>query len=337
MKNATSFIIGLGIGIAALYYTLLHVSFQELGEVFIAVNWYFIFLTAVIMALTYVPRAFRWKLLIFPIKEVNAFKLFSPMMIGFMGNFFPARAGEFLRAYFCSKKIGIPFSGSFATIVIERLCDLIVLYLLFLWILLFRAEIIKPGITFSGLSLETIVISFGTITIILALLIIIFIYLLLKKSDWIEVLANFALKFSPKVWQEKIRQFLKEFALGMQSVKTVGCWLKLMAWSFLAWTPMILAFYPLSLAFGVDDLTLESFIIIRVLVSIMITVLPTPAFLGSFSAGVFIALHEIMGKPEAISASLGLAGWALNTIVVFIGGFFFLLYDQIKIKELKNF
>ena len=57
--------------------------------------------------------------------------LYSPMMVGFMGNFLPARAAEILRPYLLSKKYDITFSAAFASIVMERLFDLIMLLLIF--------------------------------------------------------------------------------------------------------------------------------------------------------------------------------------------------------------
>jgi hypothetical protein len=47
------------------------------------------------------------------------------------------------------------------------------------------------------------------------------------------------------------------------------------------------------------------------MVSILIDILPTAAYLGSFNAGVFIVLHEIMGKTEIVAASFGLFACAI--------------------------
>jgi hypothetical protein len=50
-------------------------------------------------------------------------------------------------------------------------------------------------------------------------------------------------------------------------------------------------------------------VLVRVLVSVFISALLTPTFLGSFNAGVFVTLHEIRREPEAIAASFGLIAW----------------------------
>ncbi len=64
--------------------------------------------------------------------------------------------------------------------------------------------------------------------------------------------------------------------------------------------------------------------------------LPTPAFLGSFNAGVLIALHEIMGESEVATVSFGFVAWGLNFAVVILGGVYFILHDHISVRKLED-
>ena len=70
------------------------------------------------------------------------------------------------------------------------------------------------------------------------------------------------------------------------------------------------------------------------MVCILITALPTPAFLGSYNAGVLIALHEIMGEAEVTAVSFGMLVWAVFFLVVFAGGFYFILRDHMSVSSL---
>ena len=108
-----------------------------------------------LIVLSYVTRAYRWQILLRPFKKIPVKEIYSPLMIGFMGNVLPARAGEFLRAYLVGKKHNITFSGAFSTIIVERLFDLVCLLALFVWVFLFNAEIFDPNLTFSGVSVQT--------------------------------------------------------------------------------------------------------------------------------------------------------------------------------------
>ena len=117
-------------------------------------DYIYILPSVVIIILSYVFRAYRWQALLQSSLKVNVSGLFSPMMVGFMGNFLPARAAEILRPYLLSKKYPITFSTAFASIVMERLFDMIMLLLIFIWVFWFQADIFSSDIKFSGLSIQ---------------------------------------------------------------------------------------------------------------------------------------------------------------------------------------
>ncbi len=73
-------------------------------------------------------RTWRWHYLLRPLKRVPLGKLFPIVVIGYMGNnVYPARAGEFIRAYVLKRNENVSASASFATIIVERIFDGIVM------------------------------------------------------------------------------------------------------------------------------------------------------------------------------------------------------------------
>ena len=82
--------------------------------------------------------------------------------------------------------------------------------------------------------------------------------------------------------------------------------------------------------------SLHSILLLTVMVCILITILPTPAFLGSYNAGVLIALHEIMGEAEVTAVSFGMVVWASSFLVVFAGGLYFIISDQMSLQSLMK-
>jgi len=76
--------------------------------------------------------------------------------------------------------------------------------------------------------------------------------------------------------------------------------------------------------------------VVTVIVTILITVAPTPGFLGSYNAGILIALHEIMGESEIKAISLGMAGWVSYIIVTLIGGLYFTFREHMSVKTLMQ-
>ena len=117
-KKHLNLIIGLIIVVLFSYIAFKNVSLEELGKALKAVKYIYLIPAVMFVALTFLFRAMRWRYLVSSIKDVKTTHLFSPLMIGFMGNVLPARAGEFIRAYLLGKKENISFSASFATIVV---------------------------------------------------------------------------------------------------------------------------------------------------------------------------------------------------------------------------
>lgn len=68
------------------------------------------------------PRSWRRCYRLAPVKRIGVGRLFSANSIGFMANvLFPARLGEFVRAYVLGGNNPVSATTAFATIVVERL------------------------------------------------------------------------------------------------------------------------------------------------------------------------------------------------------------------------
>ena len=79
----------------------------------------------------YAARAWRWGDLLAPLGRVRHADLFSATIVGFACSLLVPRAGELLRPWLVSRRYPIPTSAGFATIIIERLIDLVTVLVLF--------------------------------------------------------------------------------------------------------------------------------------------------------------------------------------------------------------
>ena len=134
MKSA--FRLGLGVVLAVLLLWLATRGVDP-GTLFAAVAHARALPLVLVMAFTvvmYAIRAMRWRLLLPALKDAPIFDLFGITNIGFMSGLVIPRAGEVIRPYLASRRYGVPVSAGFASIVLERLMDLItVLFLLSLY------------------------------------------------------------------------------------------------------------------------------------------------------------------------------------------------------------
>lgn len=328
--------IGLVVAALAVAYTMRNVSTGELLQSFRQVEWKYLAMSTLLMAATYAARTLRWQALVNPIKPVKAWALVSPLMVGFMAAVLPARAGEFVRAYLLGKSQNIPFASAFATIVVERLFDLAALLFLLAWLLTFHADKLAPDAHWNGISIETLAFQFGILAMGLVAGLMVFIYLLAFKRDLAMKVVGFFLRPLPDNWRDKLAHLIHAFGDGLEVVRSKSALLNLTLTTALVWGLIMLAYYPLYLAYGLQDASPGSIILLTLMICILITLLPTPAFLGSFQAGVLIALHEIMHEPEVAAVSFGFVAWGLNMIVVLAGALYFILHDHISIRKIAE-
>ena len=336
MKKYRQLIFGLAIALIALFYTLHSVSFEEVISSFIKMEHIYIVPAVIMIALSYVFRAYRWQAILESSLKVDVGGLYSPMMVGFMGNFLPARAAEILRPYLLCKKYDITFSAAFASIVIERLFDMIMLLLVFTWVVWFEANVFSSDIEFSGFSIQGMAIKFGQLSLLVTLVLIVFIYLMVNHKTTLMKLVLWLTSFMNERWINKIKFLIDEFSASCGVIKNFGTLLKISIYSVLVWVGNIFWIYPLYVAFDLEYKTISSLLVLAVIVAIFITIFPTPGFLGSYNAGILIALHEVMGESEIKSVSLGMVGWALFAGTILIGGLYFVFHEHISFKTLVN-
>lgn len=336
MKNLKQFIIGLIVAVLAIYFTFRNVSFEELLNSFSDVNFIYLIPAAILIIISFAVRGVRWKILLSPIKEVKTTQIYSPLMIGFMGNMLPARAGEFIRAYLLAKREEVAFTGAFASIVVERIFDTFMLMALFCWLLLFNSHIFSSKAKFSGMTLDEIAFKFGVLGCVGAAILTIFIYMMIFQKDLIARIVIWVSKILPQGWDEKIQTLIDKFNEGLHVVKDKNALIKITLYSAVVWFLVALSYYPLYWAFDLQDKSAESVGILLVMVCIFIAAFPTPGFVGSFHLGVSVALHHIMGENEVVALSYGMVLWALNMGVVVSIGIYYILTDHLSPSELTE-
>jgi hypothetical protein len=330
-------LIGLIIVVLSSYYAFRNVSPEELFTALGAVHYIYIIPAILAVAMTFYFRALRWSCLVSSVKTVRASSLVSPLMVGFMANILPARAGEIIRAYLLGKKEDITFSASFATIIVERLMDMIVFLLLLVGVLIFSSDVLTGGHTGGAESrLMGYMIKFGWVSFIGTIGLITFVVLLQYKNEWaVKIVKLFTMPL-PLRWKQKIEDMVHSFTEGLRILRNLRGVIFSLGLSLLVWISIVVAYYPLNLAFGIDaELpTISSILIIALTICIFISLFPTPAFLGAFQAACVVALHEIFGVSKAVAASYGIIAWLVAMGFIIVVGFIFIVKDNISFSEL---
>src|SRR5438874_9130373 len=93
------------------------------------VSWLGISLLTAILSL--VIRALRWQYLLEPLGHASFANAFRATAVGFAASsILPARAGEVIRPYFLARHENMTATGAFATIILERVLDVLTVLVL---------------------------------------------------------------------------------------------------------------------------------------------------------------------------------------------------------------
>ena len=134
-----------------MYLSLKGLDFSEIKTSFQSANYIYLFPALLLVLLLLLLRSYRWGVMLSPLIKYDQKTLFVITAIGFMVvSIIPARIGEIARPYLVKQKNGIKMSSTIATVVVERIFDLLALmFLLFVVILVIPlpATLFNSGIT----------------------------------------------------------------------------------------------------------------------------------------------------------------------------------------------
>lgn len=296
-------------------------------------NYFFVLISILINVGSFLIRAERWKYLLEPIKKVKFHSLFSAVCIGFMGNsLLPARAGEFIRAYVIGKREGISKTGSFATIVTERLFDgltLLIMLIIVVSIFPFPNETYGSYITLGFLRWAVGITSFFYGIVIFTLI------LLCCKPDSVWKLISISiLRYLPESFSIKIEVLYRSFLTGLESLKRGRHILSISFYSVLLWIVTALGIYVLFPAFSLQ-LDFFSAILIMVVVAVVVMLPSSPGFVGTFHLASSETLI-MLGISSHIAKSFAIVHHAACIFPVVLLGLFYLSKEQISFKEISS-
>lgn len=272
-------------------------------------------------------RAWRWRFIMAPVKLINTHRLFSAMMIGFMGNnLLPARAGEFMRAYVIGKTQRVSVSASLATVVIERLFDgLTLLAMLLVSVLVLRFPVESERLTHHIRTAGWL--AFGFYLAVLAVCVLLLLYQAPTRRGILAVLS-----FLPERWRAKAAQVLDGFVQGLEVVR--GGWhlVPILALSIVAWSIQAVTIWLVLLAFHLK-LSLGAAFFILAVQSFGVMIPSSPGFIGTFHAASILAMTAYgVGREVALSASIVMH--LLFFIPVTVVGLIYLWVENLTLHEM---
>jgi uncharacterized protein (TIRG00374 family) len=279
----------------------------------------------------YVIRAMRWRLLLPALKSASIFDLFGITNIGFMSGLVIPRAGEVLRPYLVSRRYGVPVSAGFASIVLERLMDLItVLFLLALYMFILP----RPAVERDDALMTTLRAGAGLV-FTTALLGMAFLAALRIEGGPARRLLDWAVDILPRGLGDKVKGLVASFISGLDVFgSSPAQWIRLIAESILLWVCIGALIHMNTLAFDFELPFQTSFLIIAFLT--VGVAIPTPGMVGGFHASYTLALTAIYGIDHGKAVAAGVVLHALQNLPVLLLGLAFLGREGLSLSAMRR-
>jgi uncharacterized protein (TIRG00374 family) len=307
--------LGAAAGLALLALSLRGVDRQELAQAFRAADPLLLAGVALATVLTYFARSWRWGHLLAPVVRVPFGHLFSATAVGFMAGLAIPRAGEVVRPYLIARRHPISTAAGFASIILERLFDLITVVLLFFVYLYLlptpAAQVRGPllGLLKAGGALAAA----GALAVLGLLL------LLHRRAEQALGLVRWVLRPLPARWSEAIVRAVGAFASGLAVLQASPRHLAAIAGqSVLVWMTIALGLHWNNRAFGLDLPFHATFLLLGFL-TVGVAV-PTPGMVGGFHEAYLLALTQAFGADRHTAAAAGIAAHAFTNIPVLLLG-----------------
>ena len=348
-KMTISFIVGLVISAAALYFAFRNVPVSDLFKYLASINYIWVLPSLILVMFSFYLRAIRWQIILASSKKITIGRAFHPMMIGFMINcVLPGRLGEIARPIILQKKEKIPFTTGLATVAAERMFDICLLLLLF--IVTVSAIQIRPDVNVAFLNYqlnrETLDIIFGgMLKLGIVLIAGIILITIGKVRDFfygiIRYLPNlffFVGQKIKKAIQQKfcdpligiIENIAQGFALIRYPKKIILCSiLSLLIWGLLAFS-----YYVFSLGSPGINLTFFELSVVMVIICFFISLPSVPGWWGLWEAAGVFAM-SLFGVSSKEAAGFTLANHALQVFPVIIVGLASAMILSVNIRQMS--
>ena len=333
-KVTISFIAGLVLSAAALYFAFKNIPLRELGRYLVSINYLWVAPAVAVTLFSFFLRAVRWRLILESVSKIGVWRAYHPMIIGFMINcVLPGRLGEAARPAILQKEEKIAFTTGLATVAVERVFDIFFLVALFL--VTAGAVKINPelNMTFGShqLNRETLVLVFNTLV---QLGVVLIAGIALFSIENVRDILYRAIRFIPRLFFltgqgfqaafgrrvcEPVIRILENVARGFLLVRYPRKIFYCAMLSAIIWALQALSYYLVSL--GCPGIGLGYFEIAAVMVIIcfFISLPSVPGWWGLWEAAGVFAL-SLFGVASKQAAGYTLVNHTLQVIPVIIAG-----------------
>jgi uncharacterized protein (TIRG00374 family) len=283
----------------------------------------------VFVALTYVTRTIRWRYLLAPVGHTTFRNAFRTTVIGFAAlGILPARAGDLLRPYLLARREGLNVPATFATVLMERVLDLIaVLVLMAAYVWGFAEpnalppDLKRPVELAAGLATIAAVVAF------------VLMWVLATHPERIGSLVGAAGRVLPRRMGDVLASVATTFSSGFAAARDPRSLCLAIAWSIPLWVVIAADAWVVSRAFGIVMPFTGSFLLSAVLV--IGVAVPTPGAVGSYHEAYRWAVTSFFHADNDTAVAAAIVVHAISFVPVVLVGILYMAQDGLSVGGLQ--
>lgn len=320
-SSAISSIFFLLVGIVAIYLAIKNQDISKLYATIKAINFYWYFPVLIATILCHYWRAKRWQLLLQSRQEqISTFDCLNALMSAYVVNFITGKLGEVYRCLVVNRKNAVSFPHAIATVILERVIDVLSLFFLcFICLMLFQQAILDFFQRFMLPVFHSIPFPQAAVLLVLIVFLVVVIWVFMYRRR------------STKYVQVKLRFFLE----SMRSLLQLKERKLFFIYTLLIWLMYLAMTYFWFFAFDDAHLSIGTALLVIVIGGIGRS-LPVPAHgLGTYHICATFALSAC--AVEALQAtSIPIVIHAGQTLFYLIFGSISMLFISVRKISFKN-
>ena len=328
MRLRTAFVSILALGLVAWF--LRHANIADVWAQVRQARVDLLVLAFVCVMLTYWARAIRWHYLLAPVGHTRFRSVFRTTVIGFAAlAILPARVGDVLRPYLLARREGLSTTATFATVVMERVLDLIaVLALLAIYVLGLTGDTHLPERLLRPIEISAAFAAAAS-AVLLAVM-----WVLGTHPERIGALAAAAARVLPGRLSGRIGQLASTFSGGFAAAREPRALFLAVLWSFPLWLAIAAEAWAVTVAFGIAMPFAGTFLLQALLV--IGVAVPTPGGVGSYHEAYRIGVTTFFGAPNDRAVAAAIVTHAISFVPVVLLGVVFMAQDGLSMSGLKD-
>ena len=325
----TLVVLGLAVGLLTLF--LRNADLSRVVTSVRAARVDFLVASLVLTCATFVIRAERWQYLLAPLGKTRFATVLRTTVIGFAASaVLPARAGEVIRPYLLARREGLSATATFATIIVERLLDLVAVLLLLAAFLVWfdpgleaRDSAVFSAIRYGGLVMAPVAV--GTLGLMFAMA---------GHPERLHAWVLKAQRVLPASLAVIIARLARTFAEGFAAVRSPLRVLAALGWSLVLWMTIAAGAWLVAVAFAIDMPFTGGWLMLAPLV--VGVAVPTPGGVGGFHEAFRLGATAFFGADNDTAVGAAIVLHAISVLPVVIAGLVFTVQDGLKLGGLAR-